>query len=106
MKCDCCKREINPNESLFTAIGILLCEQCNTKNHNCVSLDMVLNKIIETEEKSKENKLKDMYIKDTTNDKQKFCGCRPEDCTDYNNIIKCRKCLDKILKDEEYEKRR
>ena len=47
------------------------------------------------------NKLKDMYINDTMIDGQKFCGCRIEDCIDFNKVTKCRKCLDDYIVERE-----
>lgn len=49
---------------------------------------------------TKLNLLMDMYIKDTKVDGEKFCGCRREDCDDYDKITKCRECLNKILEKE------
>lgn len=109
MKCDNCKRIIEPTEKFYTAIGVNLCEDCNAKSNSCVSIDMVLNKIKKQKEESLSDKLDHLayrYIKDTTVDGQKFCGCRPEDCSDYHNNSKCKICLDKFLKEEKNEKER
>lgn len=38
------------------------------------------------------DKLMEMYLKETTNDEQMFCGCRKEDCTDWHTE-KCKDCL-------------
>ena len=44
------------------------------------------------------NALADMYIKDTSNDGQLFCGCREEDC-ELHRTKECRKCLLKQIEE-------
>lgn len=46
-------------------------------------------------------KIADLYIKETTNDGQKFCGCREEDCELYHNHKKCIKCLKRHIEESE-----
>ena len=43
--------------------------------------------------------LSSMYIRDTANDGQLFCGCRREDCNNYKTE-ECHKCLRKHIEEE------
>ena len=43
MKCDRCGREITGQ--VFTAVGVNICEECNTKSNGTVSMEDVLAKI-------------------------------------------------------------
>lgn len=45
MKCDKCKKEINSDEKFYTAVGIILCKECNIKSKGTVNMDLILNKI-------------------------------------------------------------
>jgi hypothetical protein len=52
MKCEKCQKEIKLGEKYFTAIGVIQCEECNTKSNGTVGLDFILDKI-KREEKEK-----------------------------------------------------
>jgi len=47
------------------------------------------------------DKLSEMYIKDTKNSEgMKFCGCRPDECSDYTNMDECKICLMKHINEQ------
>ena len=46
MQCEKCSKEIKEGDKYFTAIGVIICEECNKKSGGTVSLDDVLNKIM------------------------------------------------------------
>jgi hypothetical protein len=45
MKCEKCGKEILPGETYYTRIGVVQCEECNTKSGGTVSLDFIFDKI-------------------------------------------------------------
>ncbi|MDD2627785.1 MAG: hypothetical protein PHD20_02745 [Clostridia bacterium] len=45
MKCEKCGKEIKLGEKYYTAIGVIQCEECNTKSKGTVSLDFIFDKI-------------------------------------------------------------
>lgn len=45
MKCEKCGKEIQAGEKYYTAIGVIQCEDCNTKSNGTVSLDFIIDKI-------------------------------------------------------------
>ncbi|MDX9783081.1 MAG: hypothetical protein RBT35_08945 [Bacteroidales bacterium] len=45
-KCDKCGKELKPNNKVFTAVGMHICEECNKKSGGTISLDMVMNEIM------------------------------------------------------------
>lgn len=49
MKCEKCGKEIKAGEKYYTTIGVIQCEDCNTKSNGTVSLDFILNKIQKNE---------------------------------------------------------
>jgi hypothetical protein len=52
MKCEKCQKEIKPNEKFYTAVGVIQCEECNTKSKGTISMDFIFDKIKkETESK-------------------------------------------------------
>lgn len=53
LKCDKCGNEIGPEEKSYTAVGVVVCEKCNNEGGGCISLDLVLDKIIKSKEVNK-----------------------------------------------------
>jgi len=45
MKCEKCGKEIKVGEKYFTRIGVIQCEECNTKSGGTISLDFIFDKI-------------------------------------------------------------
>ncbi len=45
MKCEKCGKEIKQGEKYFTAVGVIQCEECNTKSKGTVSMDFIFDKI-------------------------------------------------------------
>ncbi|MDF2615403.1 MAG: hypothetical protein K0Q47_58 [Sedimentibacter sp.] len=43
--CNKCKKELSNNDKVFSAVGVHLCEKCNSESNSRVSLDMILSKI-------------------------------------------------------------
>jgi len=51
MRCEKCGKEFTKDDKIYTAVGINICEKCNSDSGGTVSMDMVFDKIIK--EKSK-----------------------------------------------------
>jgi ribosomal protein L37AE/L43A len=47
MKCEKCGKEIKANDKYYTAVGVVQCEECNTKSNGTVSMDFIFNKMVE-----------------------------------------------------------
>ncbi|GEM_PF-5225180 len=43
--CEKCGVEIKPGDKFYTAVGVIQCEECNTKSGGTVSMDFIFNKI-------------------------------------------------------------
>jgi ribosomal protein L37AE/L43A len=56
MKCEKCGKEILPGEKYYTAVGIIQCEECNTKSNGTVSMDFIFDKIKKQTDKEKSEK--------------------------------------------------
>ncbi len=52
MKCDTCRRTIEKGEPVFTAVGVYICKECDTKKNGTISMDDVFDKIVREEKNS------------------------------------------------------
>lgn len=50
MKCEMCQKEIKSDEKYYTAVGVVQCEECNTKSNGTISLDFIFDKIKKQEQ--------------------------------------------------------
>ena len=44
-QCEQCNKTFKSEDKCFTAVGVDICEDCNTKNDGTISMDLIFDKI-------------------------------------------------------------